>query len=197
VAPISLVDDTGRTRHLSEFAGFPVVILPIYTRCQTACLANTDQLKKTLADVSTDPRGFRVILFSFDPNDTPATLANYRKREAVPLAWSIARASQQDIDALLESIGFQAGKAGTEFVHPNLIVFLDSKLGVAKWIYGTGYSGRDIDAALKIAAGQSDWIGQHSQVLYSLLVFGASILCVVLTTYLIRLKDHPAIPSAS
>jgi protein SCO1/2 len=196
IPPISWIDDTGRTRQLSEFAGFPVIILPIYTRCQTACLLNTDQLKKTLADVSTDPRGFRVILFSFDPGETAATLANYRNRKAVPLAWSVARASQSDIDALLESIGFQAGKAGNEFVHPNLIVFLDSNLRIAKWIYGTDYSGRDIDAALKVAAGESDWIGQHSQLLYSLLVFGASILCVVLSAYLIRLKDHRTVPTA-
>src|SRR5262249_53778427 len=140
---------------------------------------------------------FRVILFSFDPNDTPATLANYRKREGIPLAWSIGRASQQDIDALLESIGFQAGKAGTEFVHPNLIVFFDSKLRIAKWIYGTDYSGRGIEAALKVAAGETDWIGQHSQLIYSLLVFGASILCVILSSYLIRLRDRPAITTPS
>jgi len=189
VAPINWVDETGRARVLSELAGFPVIILPIYTRCQTACLQNTDQLKNALADVSTDPRGFRVVLFSFDPTDTPAALANYRKRKAVPLAWSIGRASQSDIDALLESIGFQAGKAGSEFVHPNLVVFLDSKLRIAKWIYGTDYSAKDVDLALKVAAGESDWIGQHWQWLYAVCLFGASGLCVLLWSYIIQLRQ--------
>ena len=189
VTPINWVDETGRSRTLSEFAGFPVIILPIYTRCQSACLQNTDQLKKAMAEVVTDPRGFRVVLFSFDATDSPAALARYRKREAIPLAWSIGRASQPDIDALLESIGFQAGKAGTEFVHPNMVIFLDSKLQVAKWIYGTDYSSKDVDLALKIAAGESDWIGQHSQLLYSLLVFGASGLCVMLWNYIAQLRQ--------
>jgi protein SCO1/2 len=188
VAQIKWTDDTGHLRRLSEFAGFPVVLLPIYTRCRTACIANVDQLKKALADSSADPRQFRVLLFSFDSTDTPSVLVKYRKRESIPLGWSIAAASQENIDALLESIGFQYGKAGTEFAHPNLLLVLNSKLRVAKWIYGTDYSGRDVDVALKIAAGESDWVGQHSEWLYALLLFAGSLLCVALAYYVLQFR---------
>ena len=187
VAQIKWTDDAGQVRRLSEFAGFPVVLLPIYTRCRTACIANVDQLKKALADSSADPRQFRVLLFSFDSAETSSTLARYRTRENIPLAWSVGTASQTDIDALLESIGFQYGKAGTEFSHPNLLLFLDSNLRIAKWIYGTDYSDRDVDVALKIAAGESDWIGQHSELLYALLLFAGSLLCVALAYYMVQL----------
>jgi protein SCO1/2 len=173
---------------LSEFAGFPVILLPIYTRCRTACIANVDQLKKALADSSADPRQFRVLLFSFDSADTASTLARYRARENIPLAWSVGTASQSDIDALLESIGFQYGKAGTEFSHPNLLIFLNSNLRIAKWIYGTDYSGRDVDLALKIASGEIDWIGQHSEWLYALLLFSGSLLCVALAYYVLQFR---------
>jgi cytochrome oxidase Cu insertion factor (SCO1/SenC/PrrC family) len=162
--------------------------LPIYTRCRTACIANVDQLKKALADSSADPRQFRVLLFSFDGTDTPAKLAKYRKGENIPLGWSVGTASQADIDALLESIGFQYGKAGREFSHPNLLIFLDSNLRIAKWIYGTDYSGRDVDLALKIAADESDWVGQHSEWLYALLLFSGSLLCVALAYYVSQLS---------
>jgi protein SCO1 len=188
VAQINWTDDAGHIRRLSEFAGFPVVLLPIYTRCRTACIANVDQLKKALADSSADPRQFRVLLFSFDGTDTPAKLARYRTRENIPLAWSVGTASQSDIDGVLESIGFQYGKAGTEFAHPNLLLVLDSKLRIAKWIYGTAYSGRDIDRALKVASGESDWVGQHSEWLYALLLFAASVLCVALAYYVLQLS---------
>lgn len=187
VAQINWTDDAGHVRRLSEFAGFPVILLPIYTRCRTACIANADQLKKALADSSADPRQFRVLLFSFDSAETSSTLARYRVRENIPLAWSIGTASQRKIDALLESIGFQYGKAGTEFSHPNLLIFLDSNLRIAKWIYGTDYSGRDVDVALKIANGESDWIGQHSEWLYALLLFAGSLLCVALAYYVVQL----------
>jgi cytochrome oxidase Cu insertion factor (SCO1/SenC/PrrC family) len=188
VAQINWTDDSGHVRRLSEFAGFPVVLLPIYTRCRTACIANVDQLKKALADSSADPRQFRVLLFSFDGTDTPSTLARYRTRENIPLGWFVGTSGQPNIDSLFESIGFQYGKAGTEFSHPNLLVFLDSNLRIAKWIYGTDYSGRDVDLALKIAAGESDWVGQHSEWLYALLLFASSLLCVALAYYLLQLS---------
>ena len=129
-----------------------------------------------------------MLLFSFDSAETPSTLARYRNRENIPLAWSVGTASQADIDALLESIGFQYGKAGTEFSHPNLLIFLDSNLRIAKWIYGTDYSGRDVDVAVKVASGESDWIGQHSQWLYALLLFAGSLLCVALAYYVLQLS---------
>lgn len=190
VASINWIDETGRTRHLSEFAGYPVILLPIYTRCQTACIQNVRQLKKALADSSMNPTQFRVLLFSFDGTDTRSTLAKYRARESLPLAWSVGAAKQADIEALMESIGFQYGRAGREFAHANLLIFLDSNLRIAKWIYGTGYTGRDVDLALKIASGESDWIGRHSEVLYALLLFAGSILCVALCYYLLQFASR-------
>ena len=187
IAQIKWTDHAGHVRRLSEFAGFPVVLLPIYTRCRTACITNVDQLKKALADSSADPRQFRVLLFSFDSAETSLTLARYRTRENIPLGWSVGAGSQPDIDTLLESIGFQYGKAGTEFSHPNLLMFLDSNLRIAKWIYGTDYSGRDVDLALRIAAGESDWVGQHAEWLYAALLFVGSLLCVALAYYVLQL----------
>ena len=188
VTAINWIDDSGRVRGLSEFSGFPVVLLPIYTRCPGACIANVDQLKTAFAGSSADPRQFRVLLFSFDASDTPKKLSAYRTREKVPLGWFVGTGTQQNIDALLDSIGFQYGRAGTEFMHPNVVVFLDSKLRIAKWIYGTDYSGGDIDRALKVAAGEGDWIGQHSEWLYTLLLLASSVLCVVLVYYLAQLS---------
>ena len=187
LTPINWTDERGRVRHLSEFAGFPIILLPIYSRCPGACIANVDQLKTALAESSVDPRQFRVLLFSFDATDTPAKLASYRTREKIPLAWFVGTSSQQNIDSLLESIGFQYGRAGTEFAHPNLLLVLDSNLRIATWIYGTDYTARDLDRAFKVASGESDWIGQHSEGLYALLLFAGSLLCVTLAYYVAQL----------
>jgi len=187
-APVSWIDENGRTHRLSEFGGYPTILLPVYTRCRTACLTNLGQLKAALAASSADPTQFRVLLFSFDHTDTPAVLASYRASQSVPLNWSVGTASADDIAALLESIGFQYGEAGKEFLHPNLLIFLDGKLRIAKWIYGNAYSGRDIDAALKVARGGNDWIGRHSDLLYALLLFALSVGCVVLVYYLLQLN---------
>jgi cytochrome oxidase Cu insertion factor (SCO1/SenC/PrrC family) len=188
--PITWTDDSGRVRKLSDFGGYPLILLPIYTRCPMACIQNVAQLKKTLAESDATPTEFRVLLFSFDSTDTISILAEYRQRESVPLGWFVGTADQSSIDALLESIGFQYGKTGSDFAHPNIVVFLDPKLRIAKWIYGTGYTGRDIDDALKIALGQSDWIGQHSDFVYTILLFAASVLCVALFHNLRQRRIH-------
>jgi cytochrome oxidase Cu insertion factor (SCO1/SenC/PrrC family) len=172
---------------MSKFTGHPVILLPVYTRCRTACVTNLARLKSALADAAADPTQFRVLLFSFDPTDTPAVLARYRSRENIPLGWSIGTSSKPEIAALLESIGFQYGEAGKEFTHPNMLVFLDGNLHIAKWIYGDNYTGNEIDAALRVAAGESDWIGRHSDVLYALLLFSATLCCVALSYYLLQL----------
>jgi len=192
IPSINWIDETGRSRQLSEFSGYPLILLPIYTRCPGPCLQNVDRLKEAVANSLSNPRQFRVLLFSFDPSDNAMTLKKYRERENIPLGWSIGAASQNDVDALLESIGVQIGRAGSEFTHPNIVFFLNSKLRIAKWIYGTAYSGREIDLALKVAGGQSDWIGQHAQLVYSLLLFTGSMLCVALTYYLAQLRSLKA-----
>ncbi len=78
VAQIDWTDETNQTHNLSQFAGYPLIVLPIFTRCRTACIQNVSQLKKALAASSADPRQFRVLLFSFDATDTPGVLARYR-----------------------------------------------------------------------------------------------------------------------
>lgn len=199
VAPVSWVDGSGRAHRLSEFTGYPVILLPVYTRCRTACVTNLSRLKGALAEAAADPTQFRVLLFSFDPTDTPEVLASYRARESVPLSWSIGSAAKPEVAALLDSIGYQVGQAGKEFTHPNMLVFLDGNLRIAKWIYGNDYSGRDIDVALRVAAGESDWVGRHSDVLYALLLFGLTLSAVALSFYVMRLgatRRSLAVPPA-
>jgi protein SCO1/2 len=187
VAAIDWIDETNTTHNLSQFAGYPLVVLPIFTRCRTACVQNVAQLKKALATSTADPRQFRVLLFSFDASDSAAVLAKYRDRESLPLNWSIGSASQPNIDALLDSLGFRVGKAGSEFIHPNMVLFLDPNLRVAHWIYGTDYATSEIDTALRIASGESSYSIEHFEWLYALLLFGASLFCVALCYSLMQL----------
>ena len=189
VPAIDWLDETGQAHNLSQFSGYPLVVVPIFTRCRTACVQNVAQLKKALTASSADPRQFRILLFSFDATDTPFTVAKYRDRESIPLNWTIGVASQPNIDALLDSLGFQVGKAGSEFTHPNMVFFLESNLRIARWIYGTDYTSADVDTALRVASGDSDWLSRHSESLYALLLFAGSLLCVALCYSVVALKS--------
>jgi len=189
-AKIDWTDATNKTHNLSEFSGYPLIVLPIYTRCRSACVQNVARLEQALAASSFDPRQFRVFVFSFDATDSPATLTKYRARESIPLSWSVGSASQAEIDALLDSLGFQVGKAGSEFAHPNLVFFLDANLQLRHWLYGTEYSPAEVDQGLRIASGNSSWLAASSEWLYSILLLACSLLCVAGCYTLIQLKNR-------
>ncbi len=73
----------------------------------------------------------------------------------------------------MESIGFRWTDAGGSIFHPNLVVALSPELKAAKYLFGTEFSGREIDAALSIARGGHDWIGRWGAYgLAALLLFG-------------------------
>ena len=196
VAQIDWTDETSTKHNLAEFSGYPLIVLPIFTRCQTACPQSVARLKNALASSSADPRQFRVLLFSFDATDSPEILAKYREREAIPLSWSIGSSTQPNIDALLDSLGFRVGKAGTQFTHPNMILFVDRDLRTAHWIYGTDFSARDVDSALGIASGNSSWLAENSEWLYAVLLFSGSILCVTLCSGLMQLRARRRLSGA-
>ena len=196
VSQINWTDETNTPHNLSEFSGYPLIVVPIFTRCRTACVQNVAQLNKALAASAADPRQFRVLLFSFDATDSAAILAKYREREAIPLSWSLGSSTQPNIEALLDSLGFVVGKAGTEFTHPNMVFFLDRNLRVAHWIYGTDYSSEEVDSALRIASGNSSWLAQHSESLYAVLLFSGSILCVALCSHLLQLRARRRLSGA-
>ena len=190
VARIEWTDETNTKRNLAEFSGYPLIVLPIFTRCRTACIQSVARLKNALASSSADPRQFRVLLFSFDATDSAAVLARYRESEAIPLSWSIGTSTQPNIDVLLDSLGFRVGKAGSQFTHPNMLFFLDRDLRSAHWIYGTDFSPVEVDRGLRIASGDSSWLATNSEWLYAVLLFAGSLLCVALCYSLIQLRTR-------
>lgn len=151
-------DDSGRVRSFKDLRGSPTILLPIYARCNTACLTTTSTLKKALLDVKADPTSYQVLLFSFDPSDGPESLSQFRAREKIPLTWRMGSASAAEAKALMEFINFQYAQSEGEFLHPNRLVILDSKQRVARSISGTRYRASEIEQALKSSGGiPNDW----------------------------------------
>lgn len=188
IPSIDVTDDNGRTRSTTEWRGIPTIVAPMYARCPIACPMIAEGLKKGFADSKTPPTSYRVVLFSFDPKDTPADLHRFRERHKIPLAWSIVSAKPGDARRLLDAIGYQYGDANGLFAHPNAVVALTPELKTAKFLFGTSYSGRDLDEALKVARGGTDWIGKYGGWMFALLLLVCLLSAVDLVTRLSRLR---------
>lgn len=190
IAPaINVIDDGGRVRSMNEWRGRPTILAPIYTRCPIACPLIVSGLKKGVARSSVTPSNCRVVLFSFDPRDTPQDLRRFRERHDVPLSWTVARAADPaDTRRLLDALDYRYGEAGTIYTHPNEVIVLDSDLRLAKVMLGTTY---DIDDALAVARGRTDWLGRYGGIAFALLLFAAMLSAIWLTTLIVRGAPAP------
>ncbi len=189
LADVSLVDDAGRVRSIDEFRGQPLVIAPIYTRCPLACPLIASALKRAAVNATTLQSTYRVVLFSFDPRDTPADLRRFRERHQLPLAWTVATAKPDDIRRLTDSLGHHYATVKGGFTHPNLAIAVTPRLTTAAFISGTNYSAAELDRALATARGGTDWVARFGGVAIALLLFVCTISAAYLVLLLIRTRE--------
>lgn len=106
---LPLRDQTGRVRHLADFAGKVLVISDAMTLCQETCPLDTAELVRTARAVDSSGRGSRVAFLSItvDPErDTPRRLAAYRRLFPHPPAnWTLLTGSPSDVHALWKWFG--------------------------------------------------------------------------------------------
>ena len=177
---IDIIDDSGRVRSTAEWKGIPTILAPMYARCPVACPLIASALKRGAAESSAGPSTYRVVLFSFDPHDTPADLRRFREREGIPLAWTVASAVHPgDARHMLDGIGYHYGEVGGYFTHPNEVIALTADLKTAKALIGTSY---DVDDLLAAARGGSDWIGRYGGWMLALLLLACLLSAVHLMT---------------
>jgi len=125
----------------------PVVILPIYTRCAVSCPLQTQKIEQVWKDLNGGP-SIRVLAFSFDPQETSASIADYRRREAVPESWVVARAKESDARTFFDFFQYSVMNDNGQLVHPDRIFLLDA---ASRWRFtvdGLNYNPEEIELAL-------------------------------------------------
>jgi protein SCO1/2 len=185
LARIEFFDDRGAIHSTEEWPGRATIIAPVFTRCPVACPLITSGVKKALANRSGT---YRVVIFSFDPRDTPADLRHFRERHRLPADWIVASAREPAIHELMDSIGFRYAQVNGGYSHPNLIAGITPDLRLANVLNGTEYRVADIDAMLS----GRDWLDRYAGPLVTLLLFAALVSAVILFTPRARTRTRPA-----
>jgi len=150
---LAVLDDHDQRQDL-RVAGAPSLLVPIFTRCAGSCPLAVVALKQATAG---SPARFRVLLLSFDTEDTAADLRDFRERLDLPSEWLLVRS----IDAtatreLLDDLDFHFMKTGRGFDHPNQ-TFVFSPNGVwAATFSGNLSSKEELESALQRALAADD-----------------------------------------
>jgi len=100
--------------------------------------------------------GFRVVVFSFDPEDSASDLKRFRTRLALPADWMLVRATDAaKARAFLDDVGFRLRKAEGGFDHPNQ-TFVFSAEGVWTGTFaGSAFRDDELRAAWRRALSSS------------------------------------------
>lgn len=138
------VDENGQALPESDLQRDPRpwVVSPIYTRCAGTCSAITAGLRRALDESGLAPAEYRVLSFSFDPNETADGLRSFRARMQLPPGWLTLRAGDpQALERTLRALDFRTVSVGTaDFDHPNLVAVLAPDGRLAGYLFGIKFS---------------------------------------------------------
>jgi cytochrome oxidase Cu insertion factor (SCO1/SenC/PrrC family) len=107
----------------------PVLLTMIFTRCAGVCSPFLRSLKAAAADAQGLGRDYRIVVLSFDPNDTAADMDMLAASLGVKSdpAWIFGVATGADIRRLAAAVGFWFywDPSLQQYDHPSLVIAVD------------------------------------------------------------------------
>jgi cytochrome oxidase Cu insertion factor (SCO1/SenC/PrrC family) len=155
---VTLTAEDGTPLQLSDLRGKPLILNPVFVSCPHTCSPITHSLR-TAADVLRE-KGyvFQILTFSFDPNDSVASLHSFREKLGLPKEWHLAWAPAEAIDRILKAIDFQTRPLDDGgFAHPNLVAVFNADLKLEKYVFGVELSVDELELALIEASRTAPW----------------------------------------
>lgn len=152
-------DETGKTVPLRQYFGTkPVVLVLIYYRCATMCIAALETLESSLHEIEFNAgREFDVVAVSIDPRETPAlamtTKQQYVQRYGRPgtdRGWHFLTGNRSAIRSLAQASGFgyAFNTATGEYAHPNGILVLTPQGRISRFFSEFDYPSQDLRLSL-------------------------------------------------
>ncbi|MDX1630275.1 MAG: SCO family protein [Thermoanaerobaculia bacterium] len=172
---LELVDETGETVRLGEYFGDePVILAPVYYECPMLCTLILEGLVKSLKALTFGAReDYELVVFSFDPSETP-TQAMERKQRALDLfdregageGWHFLVGDETSVERLTDAIGFRSefDEERGEFIHAATILILQPDGTISRYFYGVDYPPKNLRLGL-VEASQGEIGNPIDQVL--------------------------------
>lgn len=130
-------------------AGEPAILLLAYYTCHGPCPTTIRNLSRSLRAV--EAAGHRVIVLSFDANDTLDSLQHVKSDLGnVPANWIFGLLSPDDAQRLTQAVGFRFffSEKDQAYIHPSVLVFLSPQGEVMRYLYGVEPRPGDVELAL-------------------------------------------------
>ncbi len=139
----------------------PVLLNPVYYECPQLCSMIKEAIFKGIKDLKWSPgTDYNIVTFSFDPDEKQALAAENKKRFVNKLdrnnvedGWHFLTGNKENIDKLLDSVGFDIQKLENgQYAHGAAIMFLSPDGTITRYLYGLKFDEFNMRNALYDAA---------------------------------------------
>jgi hypothetical protein len=132
-APLLLDPPEGRAVvRVSELGDRPLLLVPIFTRCRGVCGLMVERLGKAWGEAGPEGVQARVLLVSFDPEDTREDLRRFRALHRIPASWKLAVLEREEGLRFFGSLGFRwMSLEGRQFDHAGKLFVLTQARRIA------------------------------------------------------------------
>src|SRR5271157_595161 len=165
VPDFALVNQSGRTIHLDQFRGKPLLLTFIYTRCPVPdfCLLMSNNFSEVLKQLQKSPEAFektQLLCISIDPDyDKPSVLHSYGKRYVGDVDpdfqhWQFASGSSEEVRKAADFFGLSYSQKQGQIVHTLQTVLIGSDGKIVKVYTGNQWKPAEVaaDYAASLAA---------------------------------------------
>ena len=165
VPNFALVNQDGRSIHLQQFQGKPLLLTFVYTRCPFPdyCLRMSSNFSQILQQLAKQPQVFartQLLSISIDPkDDTPAVMRSYGARYVGQTDpnfrhWEFATGSPEQVRQAADFFGLVYNQKDGQIVHSLSTVLIGKDGKVLKVYSGNGWKPEDVAADFAAAAGE-------------------------------------------
>jgi protein SCO1/2 len=164
VPDFMLVNQSGKSIHMDQFRGKPLLLTFLYTRCPLPdyCPRMSDNFRAVLQQLQKSPASFekaQLLSISIDPEyDQPSVLQNYGKRYVGNVDpdfqhWQFASGSPEEVRKVADFCGLSYNLKEGQIVHRLQTVLIGADGKVAKVYPGNQWRPVEVAADYAAAAG--------------------------------------------
>lgn len=153
---ITLYNEDSVKVDLGSIIDKPTVFVPVYYECPGLCSPLLEGVAEVIDRAKIDlGKDYRVVTFSFEPNETPALAKKKRKNYLKLLkhtngqfGWHFYTGDQKNISKLLDEFGYKVKKEGDNYIHPGAIIIVSPKRKITRYLHGTYFLPFDLKMAV-------------------------------------------------
>jgi protein SCO1/2 len=149
VPDVRVLTEEGPRQLHDLLAGKPALLLLAYYTCHGPCPTAIQNLARSTRSLGGEE--FRVLVLSFDRNDTMSNLVRARALAGEPRShWTFGLLDPEANDALTGGVGFRYffSERDQMFIHPVVLIALSPRGEVTRYLYGAALEEKEIRLAL-------------------------------------------------